>query len=103
MDFNDFWLRLSAELESSAPFVTLTQGKRFEAVMDGYYAVGIITSAKNHRRATMKNFQRTWDIMKGAAKDARYVNVSRRYSESSFHASYTCALIKYIVADQTMQ
>lgn len=101
MDFDEFWNRLSAELTTLTPFKTVAYGEKFEAVMDGY-SVGVIPSSKYRRSVNMKCFQQVWDIMKDADKGTRYVNISGRYSKS-FHASYICALIKYVVGSQDMQ
>lgn len=102
MDFEEFWNRLSAELTTLTPFTTMAYGNEFEAVMDGYYAVGVIPSSTKYRRnVDVKHFQHVWDVMRGADKGTRYVNIGGRYSES-FHASYICALIKYVVGNQNM-
>ena len=110
MDFDQFWDRLSKELETARTFYTLKQSKEFKAIMTDSLTVTATPKSSTQKESVEKEerpikrdvFQEMWDLIKDDHRSERYVGSNGRFKKF-WNPVYVCALIDHVVGDQDME
>ena len=102
MNFQEFWKKLTDELEHQEEYRTLKQSKVFRAVREDSNTINITPDSKEVRLVPINQFREMWEIMKNDVRSERYINTNKRYY-SFWSSSYINALIDHVVSDKNME
>jgi hypothetical protein len=101
MKFEEFWASLVTNLKTNHDFVTLTQGKPFEA-RNAIAAIVITPESTGYKRVIKKDeFRKIWNMAK-TFSDEQVYNTSN-YQKDSVNISYIFTLIKHVIGDQKLE